>query len=69
MEQAQRQKTQFLRLFLKHIFDVMIAPKRGPQPTPLPPTDRMARDIGLSESDRARLYLRLPSQNMRHPML
>lgn len=35
----------------------------------LPPSDRMARDIGLCAHELERLRLRLPSQTTRHPML
>ncbi|SLN21564.1 hypothetical protein TRL7639_00588 [Falsiruegeria litorea R37] len=36
---------------------------------PMPPSDRLARDAGLSPTERELLTLQWPSQTTRHPML
>ncbi|WP_157054233.1 hypothetical protein [Ruegeria sp. 6PALISEP08] len=70
MEQIQKKWKFNLRLIFKPLrcFSLLNR-KRRARATPLPATARMARDIGLIESDVDRLRMHLPFDRLHHPML
>ena len=52
-----------------HTMSVWLLPKPQAPSRPMPPHDRLARDAGLSPTERELLTLQWPSQTTRHPML